>query len=229
MERHGSRLSARAVRSRVVRRAAAEHPDATAIVLGGERWSYRELNERSNQWVRFLRARGVGPESRVAICLERSPTLIMAVLAVLKAGGGYVPVNPAFAGGGPASPVHPRGRAGGMDGDRFQPFRPDWPGGATANRARWRGGERDRRRRLWQLGLDRLCGEPGLYPLHVRLDGPPEGRDGHARQSAERLFRLGKGCTAWSWTSARICRWPASASTFSRATWCGPSLRAGNW
>ncbi len=73
---------------------AAEHPDATAIVLGGERWSYRELNERSNQWARFLRARGVGPESRVAICLERSPTLIMAVLAVLKAGGAYVPVDP---------------------------------------------------------------------------------------------------------------------------------------
>ncbi len=71
-------------------------PDAAAVVLDGERWTYRELNERSNRLARFLRAEGVGPEARVGICLERSPKLIMAVLAVLKAGGAYVPLDPAY-------------------------------------------------------------------------------------------------------------------------------------
>jgi amino acid adenylation domain-containing protein/non-ribosomal peptide synthase protein (TIGR01720 family) len=71
-------------------------PDAVAVVLDDVRWTYRQLNERANQLGRELRDRGVGPDVLVGICLERSPNLVMAVLAVLKAGGGYVPLDPAY-------------------------------------------------------------------------------------------------------------------------------------
>lgn len=69
-------------------------PDALAVVLGDDRWTYRELNERANQLAWLLRAEGVGPEVRVGICLPRSPELWMAVWGVLKAGGAYVPLDP---------------------------------------------------------------------------------------------------------------------------------------
>ena len=62
-----------------------------------QRWTYQELNERANQLAHYLQSRGVGPEVRVGICLERSPELIAAVLAVLKAGGAYVPLDPSYA------------------------------------------------------------------------------------------------------------------------------------
>ncbi len=73
---------------------AAAAPAATALVWGGERVSYGELNRRANRLARHLRALGVGLESRVALCLERSPDLVVALLAVLKAGGAYVPLEP---------------------------------------------------------------------------------------------------------------------------------------
>ena len=71
-------------------------PEAVAVVLDERRWTYRELDERSNQLARVLTSQGVGPEVRVGICLERSPELLMAVLAVLKAAGAYVPLDPAY-------------------------------------------------------------------------------------------------------------------------------------
>lgn len=76
---------------------AAAVPEAPAVVLGDARWTYRELNERSNQLARLLKDEGVGPEVRVGICLDRSPELWMAVLGVLKAGGAYVPLDPTHA------------------------------------------------------------------------------------------------------------------------------------
>jgi len=75
---------------------AQQTPDAVAVVLDDRRWTYRELNERSNRLARFLRKQGVGPEVRVGICLDRSPELVMAVLGVLKAGGAYVPLDPGY-------------------------------------------------------------------------------------------------------------------------------------
>ncbi len=75
---------------------AEETPEAVAVVLGDERWTYRELNDRANQLARHLRRQGVGIQTRVGICMERSPQLVMAVLGVLKAGGAYVPLDPAY-------------------------------------------------------------------------------------------------------------------------------------
>jgi amino acid adenylation domain-containing protein len=68
-------------------------PDALAIVFGKEQWTYRELNTRANQLAHYLRDLGLGPETLVGLYLERSPALIMGLLAVLKAGGAYVPLD----------------------------------------------------------------------------------------------------------------------------------------
>jgi len=70
-----------------------ERPEATAVVMGDEQLSYRELNERANQLAHYLRRRGVGPEVRVGIMLERSVEMIVAIMAVMKAGGAYVPLD----------------------------------------------------------------------------------------------------------------------------------------
>ena len=71
-------------------------PDAFAVVCGTERLTYRRLNARANQLAHYLRARGVRPETRVGVCLERSAAMIVSLLAVLKAGGSYVPLDPGY-------------------------------------------------------------------------------------------------------------------------------------
>ncbi|MGZ3461732.1 MAG: amino acid adenylation domain-containing protein, partial [Archangium sp.] len=63
---------------------------------GSQRLTYRELDERSNQLAHFLRRRGVGPDARVALCVERSLELIVSLLGILKAGGAYVPLDSAY-------------------------------------------------------------------------------------------------------------------------------------
>jgi nonribosomal peptide synthetase DhbF len=69
-------------------------PDATAIMCHGEAVTFAALNRRANQLAHLLIARGVAPEDVVAIALERSPALIVALLAVLKAGAAYCPLDP---------------------------------------------------------------------------------------------------------------------------------------
>ncbi|MDX3584211.1 non-ribosomal peptide synthetase, partial [Streptomyces europaeiscabiei] len=71
----------------------ASSPDAVAVVCGEEEVSYRELNVRVNQLARHLTGLGVGPERLVALALPRSVDLVVAVLAVLKAGGAYLPLD----------------------------------------------------------------------------------------------------------------------------------------
>ncbi len=64
--------------------------------LEQEKLTYGELEHRANQLAHYLHSLGVGPDNVVAICLERSPELIVAMLGVLKAGGAYLPVDPAY-------------------------------------------------------------------------------------------------------------------------------------
>lgn len=73
----------------------ADHaPDRLALVWREQRFTYRELNERANQFAHMLRAKGVGPDSVVCIVAERSPELLIGMLAILKAGGAYLPIDP---------------------------------------------------------------------------------------------------------------------------------------
>ncbi|MGA9567228.1 MAG: amino acid adenylation domain-containing protein, partial [Candidatus Korobacteraceae bacterium] len=75
---------------------AALRPNNLAVVHHGRRLTYGELNRRTNQLAHHLRELGVGPESLVAICMDRSVDMVLSVLAVLKAGGAYLPLDPAY-------------------------------------------------------------------------------------------------------------------------------------
>jgi len=75
---------------------AARTPTAVAVRFEDDSLTYAELNERANRLARGLRRRGVGPEVRVGICLERSLEMVVGILAVLKAGGAYVPLDPGY-------------------------------------------------------------------------------------------------------------------------------------
>ena len=76
--------------------AALAAPGAPAAVFAGGALAYGALNAMANRLARALRARGVGPDARVAVAMERGPELPVALLAVLKAGGAYVPIDPAY-------------------------------------------------------------------------------------------------------------------------------------
>jgi amino acid adenylation domain-containing protein len=69
-------------------------PDSTAVVCGERRLTYRELNERSNQLSYELRKHGAGPDKLVAVCVDRSPEMVVALLAIVKAGAAYLPLDP---------------------------------------------------------------------------------------------------------------------------------------
>jgi amino acid adenylation domain-containing protein/non-ribosomal peptide synthase protein (TIGR01720 family) len=71
-------------------------PDAIALVFRQEQLTYRELNRRANQLAHYLQSLGVGPESLVAICIERSLEMVVGLLGILKAGGAYLPLDPYY-------------------------------------------------------------------------------------------------------------------------------------
>ncbi|MCP4655333.1 MAG: amino acid adenylation domain-containing protein, partial [bacterium] len=80
---------------------AAVVPDAVALVAAERRLSYHELNRRANRLAHSLRVRGVArnleaPEALIGICMEPSPELVVGLLAILKAGGAFVPLDPSY-------------------------------------------------------------------------------------------------------------------------------------
>jgi amino acid adenylation domain-containing protein/FkbM family methyltransferase len=77
-------------------RNAARAPGSTAVVFGGRRLTYAELDRRSNQLARHLRGLGVGPDELVGLCVDRSLEMVVGILGILKAGGAYVPLDPAY-------------------------------------------------------------------------------------------------------------------------------------
>jgi amino acid adenylation domain-containing protein len=79
-----------------VARHAARTPDAPAVVEGDAILTYAELDARANRLAHRLRRMGVGPDTRVAVVLERSAALLVAQLAVLRAGGAYLPLDPSL-------------------------------------------------------------------------------------------------------------------------------------
>ncbi len=75
---------------------AAATPEAIAVQANGQSRSYAELNARANQIAHYLRTIGVGPETLVGVCLDRTVEMLAALLGILKAGGAYVPLDPTF-------------------------------------------------------------------------------------------------------------------------------------
>ena len=75
---------------------AAKSPNAVAVIYEGRQLTYAELNGRANQLAHHLRELGVGPETRVALFMERSVAMVVGLLGVLKAGGAYVPLDPKY-------------------------------------------------------------------------------------------------------------------------------------
>ncbi|SAK44385.1 non-ribosomal peptide synthetase [Caballeronia pedi] len=75
---------------------AARTPDAIAVMQGGERLTYRELEARSNALAHLLVEHGIGPERVVALTMQRTPDMVVAMLGVLKSGGAYLPVDPHY-------------------------------------------------------------------------------------------------------------------------------------
>ncbi|MCM2409885.1 non-ribosomal peptide synthetase, partial [Anabaena sp. PCC 7938] len=72
------------------------NPDAVAVELAGEKLTYQELNQRATQLAHHLINLGVNADVLVGICVERTPLMVIGLLAILKAGGGYVPLDPAY-------------------------------------------------------------------------------------------------------------------------------------
>lgn len=71
-------------------------PNAVAVVFENKQLTYQELNRRANQLAHHLQEQGVGPEIQVGICVERSLEMVVGLLGILKAGGTYVPLEPAY-------------------------------------------------------------------------------------------------------------------------------------
>ncbi|MCZ0903274.1 amino acid adenylation domain-containing protein, partial [Microcoleus sp. HI-ES] len=71
-------------------------PDAVAAICENEQLTYRELNAKANQIAHYLQTLGVKPEVLVGICLERSLSMLVAILGILKVGAAYVPLDPAY-------------------------------------------------------------------------------------------------------------------------------------
>jgi len=74
----------------------ARTPEAVAVVFEDQRLIYRELDRDADRLAHRLRAWGVGPETLVGICMERSPALVIGLLGILKSGGAYVPLDPDY-------------------------------------------------------------------------------------------------------------------------------------
>jgi amino acid adenylation domain-containing protein len=71
-------------------------PDAVAVAYKDERLTYRELNRRADQLAHHLRALGAGPETLIGICMERAPEMMVGLIGILKAGAGYLPLDPSY-------------------------------------------------------------------------------------------------------------------------------------
>ncbi|WP_370640433.1 amino acid adenylation domain-containing protein [Myxococcus sp. XM-1-1-1] len=91
-----ARVSTDSTLPEVFGRVVAQTPDAVALIHGDTSLTYRQLDERSNQLARHLRALGISTDSRVALALERSPELVITLVAILKAGAAYVPLDTSY-------------------------------------------------------------------------------------------------------------------------------------
>ncbi len=170
----------------------ARTPDAVAVVDDGSELSYAELDARANRLARLLMARGVGPEQLVALAFERSAEMVVAVLAVLKAGAAYLPIDPSY----------PNDRIGFMLADSraavilgTEDILDELPAGRVhtvavddPTTAALVGADPSTRTRC-----ARRTGLAGLRDLHVGIDGAAQGCCDHPR-GLRQLRDMGRRC-----------------------------------
>ena len=200
LQRHGARACAGricpATLPSLFAAQAARTPDAVAVVFEDRSLTYAALDAHSNRLASHLRGLGVGPETVVGLCVERSPEMVVGLLGILKAGGAYLPLDPnyprerlAFMLSDAGAPVLVTQQAlldrlpGWLPRDRHcVRLDADWPliarQPATAP----------------AVTLDPR--QPGLCDLHVGLDRDAEGRDGDARGLEQLPRRHGRAPAA---------------------------------
>ncbi|WP_409493592.1 amino acid adenylation domain-containing protein [Amycolatopsis sp. cmx-11-12] len=132
-------------------------PDAEAVAFGEQVLTYRELDERANRLAWFLRAEGVRPEQLVGISLPRSELMIVAVLGILKAGAGYVPLDPNY----------PRRRVAYMAEDAGAALVLTHSSVADPDRVRTRDDNEDTRLVCLDVEAERIAGYPAERPPAV--------------------------------------------------------------
>lgn len=74
----------------------ARTPQQIAVQCAGQQLTFQELDQQSNQLAHYLQKHGIGPETRVGVCLDRDPHMLVALLGILKSGGAYVPIDPRY-------------------------------------------------------------------------------------------------------------------------------------
>ena len=72
------------------------NPEAVAVIFDNERMTYTQLNQKANQLARYLMKQGITPDSLVGVCVERSFEMLVSVLAIMKSGGAYLPLDPGY-------------------------------------------------------------------------------------------------------------------------------------
>ncbi len=112
---------------------AARRPERVAVVCGEEEVSYGELSRRVGEVARYLRRRGVGPEEKVGVCVERGVEMVVGVLGVMRAGGAFVPMDAKY----PVERVrvHDGGQRGPGGGDAGESEKEDEKRGARGRRS----------------------------------------------------------------------------------------------
>jgi len=88
-------VSLRSVQDAIAQQAH-QNPDATALIVEGETTSYQQLNTRANQLSHYLRQQGIASGTPIGLCVERSVDMVVSLLAILKAGCAYVPLDPTY-------------------------------------------------------------------------------------------------------------------------------------
>ena len=168
---------------------AARSPDAVAVICGERRLCYAELEAHANQLAHHLRGLGVGPETVVGLCVERSPEMVIGLLGILKAGGAYVPLDPSY----PAERliVHAVGRRSLRAGTQASLPRGCRRPGARCGSTPIR--PTRRAEPAYAPPAESGPRSPRLHHLHLGLDRQAEGRSEYASRPAQPA-RLDAGC-----------------------------------